>query len=275
MSYNFHFIKTCNAKCHFCFAQFHDVKQQLSFSDQKKILITLREHNGHKINFVGGEPTLYSKLPDLIIFAKELGFVTSIVTNGFRLEKVLEKAGHCLDWVGLSIDSANDATNRKLGRSREGEDYAMKIAYLATLCHQKGIALKLNSVVTKLNWQEDMSDYVFKLRPTRWKIFQVLPIENQNSLTKGDLEISQEQFRKFIDQHQRLSKLGITLVPEDNDAMTNSYAMIDPLGRFMGNSNQIQIYSDAILDVGVQVALQQIGFQHDKLIARGGIYEWQ
>jgi radical S-adenosyl methionine domain-containing protein 2 len=49
------------------------------------------------------------------------------------------------------------------------------------LCDQYGIKFKLNSVINAYNWKEDMNGLVNELNPFRWKVFQVLVIEGENS----------------------------------------------------------------------------------------------
>jgi hypothetical protein len=39
---------------------------------------------------------------------------------------------------------------------------------------------KLNTVVTALNWQEEMSMLVRRVCSERWRVSQVLPMEGQN-----------------------------------------------------------------------------------------------
>ncbi|WP_434419673.1 hypothetical protein [Nannocystis pusilla] len=67
---------------------------------------------------------------------------------------------------------------------------------------------------------------------------------------------------------------GFEPVAEDNAAMTDSYAMLDPLGRFYGNHGGRHLYSAPILEVGVQTALRQSRFSPVRLVARGGKYAW-
>ena len=135
-------------------------------------------------------------------------------------------------------------------------------------------AIKLNTVVTSLTAHEDMSDFVRAVAPERWKIFQVLPVEGQNDGSVEPLLIDDAAFRAFVARHARLEADGVTLVPEDNDGMTDSYAMIDPLGRFFGNSGGKACNSEPILDIGVARALAQVGFDVEKLVERGGHYDW-
>ena len=42
--------------------------------------------------------------------------VTSIVTNGARLENLLKNYGRYIDWVALSIDSTYENIQQNLGR---------------------------------------------------------------------------------------------------------------------------------------------------------------
>ena len=64
-------------------------------------------------------------------------------------------------------------------------------------------------------------------------------------------------------------------VAEDNEAMTESYAMIDPLGRFYGNHGGRYVFSRPILEVGVAEALAEVKFEVQRLAARGGLYLWR
>jgi len=269
---NFHLYKPCNLRCAFCFATFRDVHGHLSLEDARRLIERLRESGAEKLNFAGGEPTLHPHIGDLVTHAKTLGFVTSLVTNGARLEGLIDKVGADLDWVALSVDSADEATQRRLGRGK-GRHVDSALG-LADLTRSRGIGLKLNTVVTALNRDEDMSSFVRRFAPQRWKVFQVLKIQGQNEGAVEPLLITRDEFDRFVRRHAHLATEGLAPVAEDNDAMTDSYAMIDPLGRFFGNSGGVQSYSRPILEVGVPAALAEAGYQSIKLEARGGIWAW-
>ena len=264
---NFHVLRECDAKCKFCFATFRDVAHRLTTSDAERLVDALRAAGCEKINFAGGEPTLHRDLGGLIRHAKSLGMTTSIVTNGRFLGSILERHGEALDWVGLSVDSSNETVQRLLGRG-DGR-HARRAVALAALCRVSDVRVKLNTVVTSMTWQEDMSDLVARIAPERWKVFQVLRVEGENDGDVEDLLITAEQFDSFVERHRHLDP-----VVEDNAAMTDSYAMIDPSGRFYGNTNGVHRVSEPILRVGVATALESVGFKSDKLEARDGIYDW-
>jgi radical S-adenosyl methionine domain-containing protein 2 len=269
---NYHLFKPCDAACRFCFATFRDVRGQLGLTDAHRLLELLREAGTEKLNFAGGEPTLHPHIGELVAAARRLGFVTSIVTNGSKLDRLLDRSASDLDWVGLSVDSAREDVEVALGRGRGGH-VARSIA-LADRCRAAGRRVKLNTVVTRLTWQEDMSALVRRIRPERWKVFQVLPMAGQNDGSVEPLMITREEFRAFVDRHAPLADDGLGPIVEDNDAMKGSYVMVDPLGRFYGNASGRHIYSAPILEVGVEAALSQVEFSSAKFDARGGRYSW-
>lgn len=267
VSVNFHISRACDAKCRFCFATFRDDRGRLATRDAERVIELVREAGVEKLNFAGGEPTLHPDIGRLVRFAKSLGLTTSIVTNGRKLEQLLDDHAEALDWVGLSVDSGDEVVQAALGRG-EGDHVARSIA-LADRCRALGVRVKLNSVVTASTWREDMRWLVLRIAPERWKVFQVLRVVGQNDGSVEPLLISPELFEAFVERHREL-----TPIAERNEAMTDSYAMIDPLGRFYGDTGGVHGVSAPILEVGVAAALRSVGFEPAKLEARGGIYTW-
>jgi radical S-adenosyl methionine domain-containing protein 2 len=277
---NFHLYEPCNMRCGFCFATFQDVKRSILPKGHlpKEEAIKLMHLIGQsglfqKINFAGGEPTLCPWLGELIQIAKSYGLTTSIVTNGTKLTDTwLAGMRPYLDWIGISMDSLSDETNLLSGRAITGKKVLTLEAYQAICLKIKkfGYRLKINTVVHRLNWQEDFSEFIIEIQPERWKVFQVLPIEGQNDGKVEEFLISDAQFEAFIQRHQHLA----CLVPETNEAIQGSYLMIDPAGRFFDNSEGKHRYSSPILAIGIEEALTQIGADYRKFLQRGGVYAW-
>lgn len=268
ISVNFHFWPYCNFNCKYCFVRFQNIPQPLSKIECFKIIKSLRQYGTKKINFVGGEPTLCQFLGDLIQYSKKFGIITSIVSNGTGItKKFIEKYGKAIDWIGLSLDSGNEQIQKDLGRGNG--NYVKCIIDKGRLIKQNGIKLKINSVITRLNHLEDMSWIIEKIEPDRWKVFQVLGIQNKNILTFQELMITYKEFQQFIRRHEYLNPIA-----EDNESMIESYIMIDPLGRFFQNSGNYYTFSRLILKVGVLNALNDIQYNHSKFLKRGGLYAW-
>ena len=269
---NFHLFKPCDARCDFCFATFRDVHGRLTTPDARRVLDELRAAGGQKVTFAGGEPTLHPDIGAIVAHAKSIGFTTGVVTNGSRLAELLDAHADKLDWAALSVDSARESTQHALGRGRG--DHIARSLRLADHCRERGVRVKLNTVVTSRNWEEDMSSLVRRIAPERWKVFQVLRVVGQNDGRVEPLLITASQFRSFVERHAPLAAEGFEAIAEDNDAMTDSYAMVDPLGRFYGNSDGRHVVSRPILEVGVASALAEVGYRAERLVERGGVYEW-
>jgi len=279
-SVNFHLWEPCNMRCNFCFATFQDMKKtilpkgHLPKEQSLQVVRALADAGFEKITFVGGEPTLCPWLTDLIREAKLLGMNTGIVTNGSKLNpEYLSELRPWLDWIGISIDSLQHDTNIAIGRAIYGKKPLDREHYynLVDLVNQCGFQLKINTVVNSRNRSEDLNDFIKYSKTSRWKVFQVLPIKGENDRHIEDLKISSEEFDGYLERHKGL---GDTLVPERNEDMTGSYAMVDPAGRFFENSTGTLTYSRPILEVGVHTAYEQAHPDSEKFLKRGGLYDW-
>lgn len=115
----FHLLTGCNLSCKHCYIN----KEQhgtnmLSLATVKSWLELFRPTsaagNNSRSNLIllGGEPTLHPELPDIICFAKELGFAVTVDSNGFLFHNVLEKTNpQQLDFLSFSLDGPDPAVN--------------------------------------------------------------------------------------------------------------------------------------------------------------------
>ena len=267
---NYFVLRECNMRCLFCYATFRDINGRLSNERAEQVVRLLAEAGVEKVTFVGGEPTLHPHIEALVGTAHDAGLVTTIVSNGARLLPLLDACKGKLDWVGLDLDSIDEDVEVALGRGRGG--HVAKTLALADEVHQRGIKLKLNTVVTRFSWQEDMTPFIKQIKPDRWKGFQVLPVKGQNDHLVTDLTITPEQFQAWADRHAHLG-----VIAETNDLMSLSYALVDPMGRFYTGDVGGHQYGKSILDVGVKAAWDSlpVPFREDRFNARGGRYDWK
>jgi radical S-adenosyl methionine domain-containing protein 2 len=280
LAINYHLCTRCTMRCRYCFARFRSPVRGTMYGSLEKpkamALTRLLASSMGKVTFVGGEPTLVPWLRDLIDAAKVEGATTMLVTNGSMLTPATVRSlASSLDWLGLSIDSADQRTHELLGRSVDGK--ALSAADYIALCaaaHSAGMRVKVNTVVTSINKNEDMSQFVEALGPERWKVFKVLEVQGQNERALHQLAIPDLAFKRFVSRHRQILEPTIPVVAENNDAMTGSYLMVDPAGRLFDNVTGCYRFSDPILDVGLDAALQQIHFSRRGFADRGGAYEW-
>ncbi len=273
-SVNLHLTKSCNMKCKYCFAGFNQTRTSHSYSDSLKLLEELHQFGFEKINFVGGEPFLIHKLSDLLTTSSCYGFYTSIVTNGSLLtESFLRENAKNLNSIGLSVDSLLTKTNSQIGRQTvtkimDNADYT-EIAKLIT---KYQVELKINTVVSALNKNENLSAFINAVNPIRWKVFQVLGIEGENDKNIESLKVSNVDFETFCSQHRNELTNPDILISEHTELIKGSYLMINPDGCFFDNLNGRYRVSEPILKVGVEKALSQIQFYFERFISRDGNY---
>ncbi|HRD16803.1 MAG TPA: viperin family antiviral radical SAM protein [Methanothrix soehngenii] len=269
-SVNWHLISTCNYSCRFCFAR-NLGEQPVSFSEGLTILSHLADAGMEKINFAGGEPLLHPRLFDYCRAARDLGMTVSITTNGSLLsQKLIEEHAACIDWLALSVDSASESTEKRLGRG-----YGQHVQHcidLSDTIRAAGIRLKINTTVTRLTWEEDMADFIKRTSPDRWKVFQMLHIQGENDDAVADLAVTDEQFQTFCARHADVVLHGVVRPVFESSAMIEgSYFMITPRGCVKTDTGRV-IRKYPLADV-LQVGIS--GFVNEELyLGRGGVYAW-
>lgn len=272
---NFHFIKSCNYRCGFCYATFADVAGRPVLPEEQLFKLTeLLARRYTKVSLVGGEPTLYPGLKEMLAIVKREGALTNLVTNGSRIDAAwLEANAHVLDLLTISIDSADSATLRAVGRATPRGDVLTSTHFveLAQAARRLEIGLKINTVVTTLNEAEDMADLIRDLAPERWKILQAAPVEGQNDELIDELTPTMAAFNEYVDGHAvALIDDGIRIVAEPIDVIRGSYIMVDPQGRFFDSTAGTHHYSSPILKVGLDTAFAEVEFDPEKFLARDG-----
>jgi len=272
----------CNYDCEFCFAKWNSPKGVRKTPEiwsvpkvVHKILSELSNRDAVsrkfceavtsvRINFAGGEPLLLGdKFLEIIKLAKEMGFETSIITNGSLLYSNSEVYKY-IDILGISVDSLDADICRKIGRC-DGSDKVLEEEHIKELlatarAENPDISVKFNVTVNMHNYKECVVERLQGFSPNRIKILRQLPFgDNQG--------ISDDMYSEFKRINGRC--FGENIVVEDNEDMTQSYLMIDPYGRLFQNGNSDDyIYSGPIHEVGLERALSKIPFDKERFGSR-------
>ncbi|PYI35249.1 radical SAM enzyme [Aspergillus indologenus CBS 114.80] len=274
VSVNYHFTRRCNKACGFCFHTASSSHIE-SLANMKRALTLLKDAGMRKINFAGGEPFLYpAKLGQMVDYCKETLRLesVSIVTNGSQVtERFLARHGCNIDILAVSCDSFNESVNIAIGRGSGTQ--VTKLYEIRDLCRAYGIKFKINTVVCRLNFKEDMNRFIEELQPFRWKCFQVLLVAGENDSERRLRDarrflIRDEEFAHFCDVHRGQR----ALVPESNALMAKSYLILDEYLRFLDRDGREP--SPSILEVGVQRALESVYWDEKSFVSRGGMYDW-
>lgn len=279
LTVNFHLWQPCNMTCGFCFATFVEEvntkipKGHIPKEEAIEIIKQIKIIGANRINFAGGEPTLCPWLPELLKVSKEEGLKVSIITNGTKFsDKYLNRIKDYVDMIGISIDSLTYDTNFKIGRiAKSMQKHSNYFDYYKEMCDritQLNIPLKINTVVSKPNVNEDFHFFLNEVNVFRWKVFQVLEIKGENDLDFDTFRVTDTQYMDFINRHKDIA----CLVKETNYELTSSYLMINPAGEFYDNLGGRYNKSRSINSVGIVTALEDIHFDYQKYVNRGGDY---
>ena len=95
----------CNLDCSYC-TEYDNSKPHPKLEDLKLWIKKIRDLGTMRIALVGGEPLTHPNVVEIVRYCRELGFATSLTTNGFlltrKLLKELEEAG--LQVMQISVD---------------------------------------------------------------------------------------------------------------------------------------------------------------------------
>jgi len=234
-SANWHLTDRCNYSCRFCFMK-KLPGRETDLPGGRKVIDSLHEMGITKLNFVGGEPLLHPHLRNFAALAKDCGMTTSVVTNASMLtdQRILELKPS-VDWIGVSVDSGLEEVEATLGRGH-GKHVGNAVRACRSI-KREGIKLKVNTVVTKLNFDEDMRPLIAQLQPLRWKVFQMLVIAGQNEEHQTMLAPSEIEFETFKRINREIAlESGQAPTFESSEEMVDSYLILAPDGSVIRNS---------------------------------------
>jgi MoaA/NifB/PqqE/SkfB family radical SAM enzyme len=101
---NYYVTYRCNATCGFC-----DIWEKpspyVTPEQVRENLSDLRKLGVKVVDFTGGEPLLHRQLAEILSIAKELGFITTVTTNGLLYPKRAEELRGLVDMLHFSLDS--------------------------------------------------------------------------------------------------------------------------------------------------------------------------
>lgn len=207
---NLHILEACNFRCRQCFSKF-GTEKLLPVEDWKKIIDNcIAGADVTEFNIAGGEQMLYPGLTELVKYIRSKGVKASLITNGSLMdEEWIKNYSGLYETIGFSVDSLDDETNRKIGRcDRSGK--TMPSGRIVELCglirkYAPGCRIKINTVVSALNKDEAMSDFIDEIAADRWKILRMKPFQ-YGSFSNLDIQVSDEEFEEFVERNREKNR---------------------------------------------------------------------
>lgn len=248
---NLHVLEACNFKCRQCFSKF-GTEKLLSMEGWKKIVDNcIAGADVDEFNIAGGEPILYPGLAELVKYIRSKGIKVSLITNGSLMdEEWIKNYARLYETIGFSVDSLDDETNKKIGRcDRNGKTIpASRIVKLCGMIRKyaPGCRIKINTVVSALNKDEVMSDFIDEIAADRWKILRMKPFQ-YDGFSNLDIQVSDAEFLRFVEKNRKkdrkeggkeagagaeLAEREVVVEPD----MRASYVLIDSNGCLLDNA---------------------------------------
>lgn len=248
---NLHVLEACNFKCRQCFSKF-GTEKLLPMEGWKKIVDNcIAGADVDEFNIAGGEPILYPGLAELVKYIWSKGIKVSLITNGSLMdEEWIKNYAGMYETIGFSVDSLDDETNKKIGRcDRNGKTIpASRIVKLCGMIRKyaPGCRIKINTVVSALNKDEVMSDFIDEIAADRWKILRMKPFQ-YDGFSNLDIQVSDAEFLRFVEKNRKkdrkeggkeagagaeLAEREVVVEPD----MRASYVLIDSNGCLLDNA---------------------------------------
>lgn len=140
----------CQCACSHCSAEMYKREgwADPTTAQLRTVIDQLGRTRAYKVYFFGGEPLLRDDIVELVAYASQRGFQTSMDSNGERLDPamVAALAGAGLTEIGVSLDAADPARHDTF-RGVPGL-HAKAVAGLEA-CRQHGIATYVSSYASK------------------------------------------------------------------------------------------------------------------------------
>jgi hypothetical protein len=188
----------CNQDCYYCnSADFRAEKPvQKKYTEYIALLDKLSSWRAHTPNSYGtthtitypggGEPTVLVNYEQVIEHTIDLGFLTSITTNGSNLDRLLDTVHvdklRKIAWIGIDIDAGTETLYEEIRRSLTAKSLFTKVKDNARGLIEAGVNVDFKALINPLNDTPEAMNDLFKLVAElggRMLYFRPVIIDNQ------------------------------------------------------------------------------------------------
>ncbi len=235
----------CNFRCKHCYLGSKDNTKFIDKNSLFKILDELKEIGCVSLIITGGEPLLHPDFEEIYIYAKKLGFLITLFTNGYFLnQKIIDLlAKYKPIMVEISLYGTDDESYYELTRKKVSykhiEDNIKELV-------SKKIRVRLKTVLLKQTYNqiEKMYEISNKLDcEFRWDYYVINSITDDNEIINST-KLSEDMIvSKILKDKSKYELFKSTL---ESDLEKN-----DRLFKCEAGKNSIYISSDLLLSICV------------------------
>ena len=167
----------CNQDCYYCNSADHRASSpvQKDYKEYIGLLDKISDWRAHSPNSYGtthtitypggGEPTVLTGYENVIEHTIDLGFLTSITTNGTKLHKMLDSISveklKKIAWVGIDIDAGTEDLYEEIRHSLGGKSWFQQVKQNAKEFVQAGVNVDLKCLVNPYNDNQRAVEDIF------------------------------------------------------------------------------------------------------------------
>jgi sulfatase maturation enzyme AslB (radical SAM superfamily) len=167
----------CNQDCYYCNSADHRLaspvqKKYTEYIELLDKLATWRAHTPnsygttHTITYPGGgEPTVLAGYEHVIEHTIDLGFLTSITTNGSKLDRLLDSVSvsklQKMAWVGIDIDAGTEDLYEKIRRSLTSKSLFQRVKSNAKELIAADVNVDFKCLINPYNDNQEAIDELF------------------------------------------------------------------------------------------------------------------
>lgn len=164
--------RQCNMKCMYCNIQ-NTLRTDLSLEEWKKAVDIIKKLGAKEIVILGGEPTLYPNIVELVRYITlESGLVCSLTTNAYgNFDVAKQLIDNGLTSLGVSVDNLNVKESISPLKSKNGISL---IDYLINNCNNPNIInytvlnkRNVNSIINLIEYMNEKNVVTYIL-PFHW-----------------------------------------------------------------------------------------------------------
>jgi sulfatase maturation enzyme AslB (radical SAM superfamily) len=196
----------CNQNCFYCnSAEFRKTSpggpkypEYISLLDK---LSSWRSHSPNSVGSLqtitypgGGEPSLLAGFEKVIEHTLDLEFLTSITTNGYRLDKLIDHIPHHklkkLGWIGIDIDAGESELYEQIRRTKNNDNMFNRMKTNALELCKIGINVDFKVLLCEMNTSIKDLKNIFSLAKeigVRMLYFRPMILDDQAFVITSDI----------------------------------------------------------------------------------------
>ena len=189
--------ENCNSHCFMCHYAGTTNSYNITIEQYKDLLEHMKKYDYKVIRFTGGEPLLHKDLFTFINLAKQNGLKTSIITNGFLLDRYAKKlVDSGLDQCIISLDGSCSDVHDEL-RNFKGCFNNIISGIKKLRFYHNDMFIRVNTVVSGKNIHDICNIYklLVSLCIDQWSI---IPVKYKENLWTVDSLKYYEEFQELV-----------------------------------------------------------------------------